>query len=94
VRRWAERLVHVGTLLATKLWQAAGWSTAMFPTIFAWDWTAIRRILPIEARSPDDIFSRPEAVAHCYEDRGMGGLVERASHENTESRVALGRRER
>jgi len=52
VRRWAGRLVHVGTLLATKLWQAAGWSAAMFPTILAWDWTAIRRILPIEARSP------------------------------------------
>jgi hypothetical protein len=52
VRRWAGRLVHVGTLLVTKLWQAAGWSAVMSPTILAWDWTAIRRILPIEARSP------------------------------------------
>ena len=52
VRRWAGRLVHVGTLLATKLWPAAGWSAEMFPTILAWDWTAIRLILPIEARSP------------------------------------------
>ena len=52
VRRWAGRLLQVGTLLAAKLWQAAGWSAAMSPTILAWDWTAIRRILPIEARSP------------------------------------------
>ena len=52
VRRWAGRLLRVGSLLAAKLWQAAGWSAAMSPTIVAWDWTAIRRILPIEARSP------------------------------------------
>jgi len=37
---------------AAKLWQAVGWSAATLPTILAWDWTAIRRILPIEARSP------------------------------------------
>ena len=52
VRRWAGRLLHIGTLLATKLWQAAGWSAATLPTILACDWTAIRRILPFEARSP------------------------------------------
>ncbi len=52
VRRWAGRLLHLGTLLATKLWQAAGWSAATVPTTLAWDWTAMRRILPIEARSP------------------------------------------
>ena len=51
VRRWAGRLLHVATLLATKLWQTAGWSAATPPTILAWDWTAIRRILPLEARS-------------------------------------------
>jgi hypothetical protein len=39
-------------LLAAKFWQSAGWSAAMSPTILAWDWTAIRRILLIEARSP------------------------------------------
>jgi hypothetical protein len=44
-------LLHLGTLLATKLWQAAGCAPTS-PTILAWDWTAIRRILPIEARSP------------------------------------------
>jgi hypothetical protein len=52
VRRWAGRLLLVGTLLAAKLWQAAGWSVTTLPTILACDWTAIRRILPIEARSP------------------------------------------
>ena len=52
VRRWAGRLLHVATLVTTKLWQAADWSAATSPTILAWDWTAIRRILPIEARSP------------------------------------------
>jgi hypothetical protein len=52
VRRWAGRLVHLGTLLAAKLWQAAGWSASTPPTILAWDWTAFRRILPLEARSP------------------------------------------
>ena len=52
VRRWAGRLLHLGTLLAAKLWQAAGWSAALSPTILAWDWTSIRRILPLEARSP------------------------------------------
>jgi hypothetical protein len=45
-------LLHLGTLLAGKLWQAAGWSAALSPTILAWDWTTIRRILPIEASSP------------------------------------------
>jgi hypothetical protein len=52
VRRWAGRLLQMGTLLAAKFWQAADWSAAISPTILAWDWTAIRRILPIEARSP------------------------------------------
>ncbi len=52
VRRWAGRLLHLGTLLATKLWQATGWSVLMAPTILAWDWTAIRRILLLEASSP------------------------------------------
>jgi len=52
VRRWAGRLLHVGTLLAAKLWQATGCSTSTPPTILAWDWTAIGRILPSEASSP------------------------------------------
>lgn len=52
VRRWAERLLHLATLLAAKLWQAAGWSLSISSTILAWDWTAIRRILPLEASSP------------------------------------------
>jgi len=52
VRRWAGRLLQLGTMLAVKLWQAVGWTPALAPTIFAWDWRAIRRILPMEARSP------------------------------------------
>jgi hypothetical protein len=51
-RRWTGRLLHIGILLAAKLWQALGWNAATPPTILAWDWTAIRRILPFEARSP------------------------------------------
>ena len=52
VRRWAGRLLQLGTLLAAKLWQATNWSAATPPTILAWDWRGVRRILPIEARSP------------------------------------------
>jgi hypothetical protein len=52
VRRWARRLLHLGTLLLAKLWRATGWNASTSPTILAWDWTAIRRILLIEARSP------------------------------------------
>ena len=52
VRQWAGRLVHLGALLAAKLWQATDWSASTPPTILAWDWTAIRRILPLEASSP------------------------------------------
>jgi hypothetical protein len=51
VRSWAERLLHLATLLATKFWKAAGWSLSISPTILAWDWTAIRHILPLEANS-------------------------------------------
>ena len=52
VRRWAGRWLHVGTLLAAKLWQAVGWSAALSPTLLAWEGTAIRRILPRQASSP------------------------------------------
>jgi hypothetical protein len=45
-------LLHLGTLLRAQLWQAAGWSLSISPTILAWDWTAIRRILLLEASSP------------------------------------------
>ena len=45
-------MLRLGTLLSAKLWQAVGWSAAISPTILAWDWIAIRRILPMEARSP------------------------------------------
>jgi hypothetical protein len=45
-------LLHLGTLLAAKLWQSTGWSVSKAPTILALDWTAIRRILLLEASSP------------------------------------------
>jgi hypothetical protein len=45
-------LLHLGTLLAAQLWQTIGWSVSTSPTILAWDWTAIRRILSWEASSP------------------------------------------
>jgi hypothetical protein len=40
----------VGTLLAAKLWQAAGWSAATSPTILAWYLEAFVLIRPIEVR--------------------------------------------
>jgi hypothetical protein len=45
-------LLYLGTLLAAKLWQTTGWTVSTSPTILAWDWMAIRRILPLEASSP------------------------------------------
>jgi hypothetical protein len=51
-RRWAARLLHLGILLAAQIWQATGWSVSTSPTILAWDWTAISRILQWEASSP------------------------------------------
>src|SRR3990172_9248103 len=50
VRRWAQR-----RLISVWSWIKAGTQGENFlrtPTILAWDWTSIRRILPIEARSP------------------------------------------
>jgi hypothetical protein len=52
VRRWTERLLHLGNVLVAKLRQAIGWGVSTAPTILAWDWTAIRRILLLEANSP------------------------------------------
>ena len=52
VRRWAARLLHLGTLLAMKFWQTVGCNLSTPPTILAWDWRMIRRILPLEASSP------------------------------------------
>jgi hypothetical protein len=51
VRRWAGQLFYLGVLLAIRLWQAAGWSIVGPPTILAWDWSAIRHILPLEVNS-------------------------------------------
>ena len=50
VRRWAQR-----RLTTLWCWMKVGVKDQQFlltPTILAWDWTSIRRILPIEARSP------------------------------------------
>jgi hypothetical protein len=50
VRRWAQR-----RLITLWCWIKVGVKDQQFlgrPTILAWDWISIRRILPIEARSP------------------------------------------
>jgi hypothetical protein len=45
-------LLNLGIVLMAKLWQATNWSPSMPPTILAWDWTAIRRTLLLEVKSP------------------------------------------
>jgi len=52
VRRWGACLLVLGTVLTIKLWQGTGWRLTMPPTILAWDWTAIRRMLLLEANGP------------------------------------------
>jgi hypothetical protein len=51
VGRWSWQLFLVAVLLTIKLWQGAGLNTPRPPTILAWDWNAISRILPVEADS-------------------------------------------
>ena len=52
VRRWAWQLFILGVVLAVGLWQPTGWSIFGPSTILAWDWSAIRRILLLEANPP------------------------------------------
>jgi len=51
VGRWCWRLFFLAILLSNRLWQGASWNTSRPPTILAWDWSAISRILPVEADS-------------------------------------------
>ena len=51
VGRWCWRLFLLAILLSNRLWQGVGWSTSRSPTILAWDWSTISRILPVEADS-------------------------------------------
>jgi len=51
VRRWAAQLFCFWLLLTTRLWQATGWSIFGPSTILAWDWGAVRLILPVEVNS-------------------------------------------
>jgi len=51
VRRWAGQLFCLGVLLASRIWQMAGWNIFGPPTILAWDWNAIRLTLPLEVNS-------------------------------------------
>jgi hypothetical protein len=51
VRRWTGQLFCLGILLATRLWQTVGWNIFGTSTILAWDWIAVRLILPVEVNS-------------------------------------------
>jgi Domain of unknown function (DUF6431) len=51
VRRWAAQLFCFWILLGTRLWREAGCQILGPSTILAWDWTVVRRILPVEANS-------------------------------------------
>lgn len=51
VRRWAAQLFCLWLLLTTWLWRAAGRSVLGPSTILAWDWNALRLILPVEGNS-------------------------------------------
>ncbi len=51
VRRWAEQLFRLGVFLASKFWQRAGGDIFGPPTLLAWDWIAVRLILPVEVNS-------------------------------------------
>jgi hypothetical protein len=51
VRRWAGQLFCLWILTANMLWQWAGRVIFGPSTILAWDWSAIRLILPVEVNS-------------------------------------------
>jgi len=51
VRRWTAQLFSLWILLATRLGSVAGYQILGPSTILAWDWSAVRRILPREANS-------------------------------------------
>lgn len=50
-RRWAEQLFAFLVLLAAKLWPATRRHIFSVSTIPAWDWNAVRLILPVEGNS-------------------------------------------
>jgi len=51
LRRWDAQLFLLAFLMTHKLWQTMQWNILRPPTILAWDWNAIRRILPMEANT-------------------------------------------
>ena len=51
VRRWAKPLLGLWILLAARLWRTTGYQIFDSSTILAWDWNAVRRILPWEVNS-------------------------------------------
>jgi len=51
LRRWAGRLFCLWILLAAKLSPATGRNIFGPSTILAWDWSAVRLILPVEVNS-------------------------------------------
>ena len=51
VRRWADQLFGLLVLLAAQLWLATRSDIFSSSTILAWDWSAVRLILPVEVNS-------------------------------------------
>jgi hypothetical protein len=51
LRRWAGQLFCLRVLLAAGLGRAVGWNIFGPSTILAWDWIAVRLILPVEVNS-------------------------------------------
>jgi hypothetical protein len=51
LRRWSGQLFCLWVLLASRLWLATAWNIFGPSTILAWDWNAVRLILPVEVNS-------------------------------------------
>lgn len=51
VRRWAEQLLCLWILLTFRLWLATRREIFGSSTILAWNWSLVRRILPVEVDS-------------------------------------------
>jgi len=53
LRRWVvRRLISLWSVLYDGLWRTLGWGFLHAPTILAWDFPAVFRILRLEASTP------------------------------------------